>query len=193
MIFENQSKSIVKNTAEKLSNKLIKQPLFMYFCQDLNKRQKFIRDYFLYHIPIWQKNDTILTNDKTDLLITLVDPANFEFKYKGLNQFKMTKYAFSSYVFMHRENLENICDIILPYRKPARVMTIYNNPELDFEEAQKLIDEAIKMADEKDVTLVYETFSRKYIGYMEHCGFVVAYQKQYLSTQFVETVMTYNM
>ena len=66
-------------------------------------------------------------------------------------------------------------------------------PEIDFEKIEALVDEIIEYSKNENITLVFETFSRRYVLGMEYKGFVTAYRKQFLNTQFVETVMTYNM
>ena len=74
-----------------------------------------------------------------------------------------------------------------------RVMTIYSGPTIDFEKIEALVDEIIEYSKNENITLVFETFSRRYLPGMEYKGFVTANRKQFMNTQFVETVMTYNM
>ena len=72
-------------------------------------------------------------------------------------------------------------------------MTVYSDPNGDFEVVKELVDEAVEFAKKKDITLVYDTFSKRYINYMLSKDFVVAYSKPFMETKFMETVMTYNI
>ena len=193
MLVTELKRSEVSRIANDMSENLIKFPLFMFFCMDMTKRQSFIKDYFAYHLPKWVKNSKVFATENFDAVAVLSDPLTFEYKYKGINAPLMKKYKFSSTVFIHRENTEQICDILLPYTKPSRVMTIYSGPTIDFEKIEALVDEIIEYSKNENITLVFETFSRRYVSGMEYKGFVTAYRKQFLNTQFVETVMTYNM
>lgn len=193
MLVNELKRSKVSQIANNMSENLIKFPLFMFFCVDVTKRQGFIKDYFSYHLPKWVKNDMVFATDNFDTVAVLSDPLSFEYKYKGINAPLMKKYKFSSTVFMHRENIEQICDILLPYTKPSRVITIYSGAQVGFDRIESLVDEIIEYSNKENITLVFDTFSRRYLPGMEYKGFVTAYRKQFLNTQFVETVMTYNM
>lgn len=193
MLVTELKRSEVSRIANDMSENLIKFPLFMFFCMDMTKRQSFIKDYFSYHLPKWVKNSKVFATDNFDAIVVLSDPLSFEYKYKGVNAPLMKKYKFSSTVFIHRENTEQICDILLPYTKPSRVITIYSGAQVGFERIESVIDEVIEYSNAENVTLVFETFSRRYLPGMEYKGFVTAYRKQFMNTQFVETVMTYNM
>ena len=189
--------SIDKKTLDAVSARFgkffVKQPLFMFLCSDINKRPKFIEDYMKYHIPRFVSEEVVFVDKMANAMVTLVDPQNFEYKFKGLSGQRMKKYSFSSKIFLQRENLEGICDILLTYAKPSRVMTVYSDPNGDFEVVKELIDEAVEFAQKEDITLVYDTFSKRYINYMLSKDFIVAYSKPFMETKFMETVMTYNI
>lgn len=193
MIYTELEKSEVKAIAQTMSKKLIKQPLFMFFCQDITKREDFIYDYFRYYLPEWSKNETLFMNEDKSVIISMVDPRNFVYKFKGINAHRIKKNKTASTIFMHRENLEDIYDILVPPHKDTRIIHIYANPEKDSEDIVKLVKEVLKVADEQDLTILYDTFSRKYINFMLSVGLPVAYQKQFLNTQYIETIMTYNL
>ena len=193
MLVEKLKRKEVSSIAENMSSRLIKFPLFMYFCSDIHKRESFIKDYFSFYLPKWIKDDTVFSNEDFSAIAVLTDPLEFEYKFKGVNAHCMKQYRCSSTVFMQRENLEQICDILLPYSKPSRVLTIYAGVEMSFERIEELIDEILQYANEENMTVVFDTFSRRYLAGMEYKGFVTAYRKQFLNTQFVESVLTYNM
>lgn len=193
MLIENLNKNQIKSISENMSQSLLKHPLFMFFCRDIKKRKDFINDYFRYYLPEWVKDEVLFANDDCSVLLTGLNPKNFEFKYKGFNSYKMKKYEFASNVFVHRENLEMICDILLPYTKPVLVLILYSSYEMPLEEVRKLVREVREYADKNDITLMYDTFSRRYISTMLKEGFTVAYSKQFITTQYSETVMTYNV
>ena len=73
-----------------------------------------------------------------------------------------------------------------------RVLTVYGNIETDFNAISSLVDQAVEIANEKGLTLVYESFSQRLIDLMEQKGFSVAYQRKYSDTRFIQTLMTYS-
>lgn len=186
-------KKTLREISERFGERFIKDPLFMFFCSDINKRKAFIYDYMMYYLPRFVDEETVFIDKHATAVVTLVDPNDFEYKFKGLSGQKLKKYSFSSKVFLHKENLEEICETVLPGNKQAMVLTVYSDPNGKFDSLRELIAEAVDFADREDITLVYDTFSRKYIEYMQSKDFVVAYSKPFMDTQFIETVMTYNV
>lgn len=186
-------KKTLREISERFGERFIKDPLFMFFCSDINKRKAFIYDYMMYYLPRFVDEETVFIDKHATAVVTLVDPNDFEYKFKGLSGQKLKKYSFSSKVFLHKENLEEICETVLPGNKQAMVLTVYSDPNGKFDSLRELIDEAVDFADREDITLIYDTFSRKYIDYMQSKDFVVAYSKPFMDTQFIETVMTYNV
>lgn len=186
-------KKTLREISERFGERFIKDPLFMFFCSDINKRKAFIYDYMMYYLPRFVDEETVFIDKHATAVVTLVDPNDFEYKFKGLSGQKLKKYSFSSKVFLHKENLEEICETVLPGNKQAMVLTVYSDPNGKFDSLQELIAEAVDFADREDITLIYDTFSRKYIEYMQSKDFVVAYSKPFMDTQFIETVMTYNV
>lgn len=191
MLINSIDKKTLKAVSERFGKRFVKEPLFMFFCSSVNKREQFITDYMRYYIPRYVEDETVFIDSSATAMVSLVDPANFEYKFKGLSGQKLKKYSFSSTVFVHKENLESICETVFPDDKPARVMTCYANPNGDFDRIKALIDEAIEFADKEGIAIAYDTFSRKLIDYMLTKGFVMTYQKPFLDTQFIETVMVY--
>lgn len=186
-------KKTLREISERFGERFIKDPLFMFFCSDINKRKAFIYDYMMYYLPRFVDEETVFIDKHATAVVTLVDPNDFEYKFKGLLGQKLKKYSFSSKVFLHKENLEEICETVLPGNKQAMVLTVYSDPNGKFDSLRELIAEAVDFADRENITLIYDTFSRKYIEYMQSKDFVVAYSKPFMDTQFIETVMTYNV
>lgn len=193
MIINNVDKHDVSDIKAELAPKLTKDPLFMFFCQNVGKRADFIDAYLTYYIYEWSKYDLLLCDETTKSLASLVDPYTFEYKFKGKGAHAMKKYKDASAIFAHRENLAEIVDILVPPTRESRVLSIYANPECDFSAINALVDEAMEIAVKNNYILIYETFSRKLIGLMEQKGFSVASQKQFLNTRFIETVMLFNI
>lgn len=193
MYISNIDNKTLKEISERFSERFVKDPLFMFLCSDINKRKAFIYDYMMYYLPRFIDKEYVFIDKHATAVATLVDPTDFEYKFKGISGQRLKKYSFSSKVFVHKENLEEICDTVLPGNKQAMVLTLYSAPNGKFESLQGLIDEAIEFANKEDITLIYDTFSRKYINYMQSKDFVVAYSKPFMDTQFIETVMTYNV
>lgn len=193
MYINSIDKKTLREISERFGERFIKDPLFMFFCSDINKRKAFIYDYMMYYLPRFVDEETVFIDKHATAVVTLVDPKDFEYKFKGLSGQKLKKYSFSSKVFLHKENLEEICETVLPGNKQAMVLTVYSDPNGKFDSLRELIAEAVDFADKEDITLIYDTFSRKYIDYMQSKDFVVAYSKPFMDTQFIETVMTYNV
>lgn len=193
MYINSIDKKTLREISERFGERFVKDPLFMFFCSDINKRKAFIYDYMMYYLPRFVDEETVFIDKHATAVVTLVDPKDFEYKFKGLSGQKLKKYSFSSKVFLHKENLEEICETVLPGNKQAMVLTVYSDPNGKFDSLRELIAEAVDFADKEDITLIYDTFSRKYIDYMQSKDFVVAYSKPFMDTQFIETVMTYNV
>lgn len=193
MIINKIDKKTVNLIAEQMSKDLVKHPLFMFFCSDIKKRSGFISDYFKYYLPEWSKNEVLFANENATAVAVLSDPNNFEYRFKGINAIKMMKHSYSSTVFVHRENMETICDILLPDSRRSLVMNVYFGSLATVNDAVELVKQAMEYAKENDVILAYDTFSRRLLAPLEELGFTTAYNKQFLNTRFIETVMLYNM
>lgn len=193
MVLNKASSRDIKEINQALAPNLIKDPLFMFFSQNINKRADFIDAYLNYYIYEWSRYDTLLCDEGKQCLISLVDPDTFAYKYKGKGAIKMRSFKDSSTVFVHRENVASIVEILIPPTRESRVMTIYGNCDKNLNDIVKLIDEAMEMAKNEKFILIYETFSKKLINLMLSKGFSIASQKQFLNTQFIETVMTFNV
>ena len=191
MILENVEKRENLALCEKLSSKLIKHPLFMHFCPILEERKKFIKDYLYYYIYEWSEFDTLLADSNEQVLAVLIDPHTFEYRFKGKGARALKKFKNSKAIFIHREVVRGIVHIIAPGFMNPMVLNIYGMPENDIEAIDEVVNEAIKLADENNYTLAYETFSQKLIPFMHNKGFEISYQRQYIDTRFMETVMTY--
>lgn len=193
MIINKLDKKTVNLIAEQMSKDLVKHPLFMFFCSDIKKRSSFISDYFKYYLPEWSKNEVLFANENATAVAVLSDPNNFEYRFKGVNAIKMMKHSYSSTVFVHRENMETICDILLPDSRRSLVMNVYFGSLATLNDAVELVKQAMEYAKENDVILAYDTFSRRLLAPLEELGFTLAYNKQFLNTRFIETVMLYNV
>lgn len=190
MILKNAKKNDVAEIIGAISDRLIKDPLFMYFCPNADERKKFIGDYFKYYIYEWSEYDTLLCSDNRQALITLINPRTFEYKFKGrgAHALKKNKSAAEA-VFRHRRIVRNNVHIIAPGSMSPRVMNIYSNADTNIGDIDALVDEAVAIAQRENHTLVYETFSQKLIPMMTAKGFSIAYQKSFYDTRFVQTIM----
>lgn len=193
MYINDIDKKTLKSISERFGKRFIKDPLFMFFCDDINKRSGFIYDYMMYYLPRLVDDEYVFIDRHATAVATLVDPVDFEYKFKGASGQRLKKYSFSSKVFVHKENLEGICETVLPGNKQAMVLTLYSNPNDNFDALKQLIDETLEFADREDIAIIYDTFSKRYVDYMLSKGFTVAYCKPFLDTQFIETAMTYNV
>ncbi len=193
MVLEKVKKQRADHIAEAFNTTMIKHPLFMYFCQKQNIRADFIKDYFKYFIPKWSRRDILLCDMEHNALISIENPDTFKFHFIGQGAARMRTYRNASTVFVHKKNVAAIMKILIPEGMPSRVMNIYTDPQVDAESLNKLIDESKGLADKENFVLAYETFSKKFISYMQSQGFETAYQRPFMNTQFIQTVMTYNL
>ena len=191
MLLKNLSSKEIKEISKTVAPKLVKHPVFMFYCKNADNRQNFIEDYFNYFLKKWNKKEIILTNDSRDLIISLVDIETYHSKDKGLGASKLKKYK-NPYanVSYHQGNVSYLANIVAPANISTKIMTVYATLKY-LNEVDKLVDEAIKLAEENDFMIVYETFSKKSIETMSNKGFETAYEKQFSTTQYFETVMTY--
>ena len=191
MLLENPSKKQIKEISAQIAPKLITHPVFMFYCKNSGNRQKFIEDYFNYYLQKWSKTELIFTNDSRDVIVTLVDINNYHTKDKGIAASKLKKYK-NPYanVSYHQGNVAYLSEIVAPANINTKIMTVYATLKYSAE-IKKIVDEAIKIAQEQNFMIVYETFSKKSIDLMTEKGFSVAYEKQFSTTQYFETVMTY--
>lgn len=191
MILKDVKKDANLALCEKLSKKLLKYPAFMHFCPSIEERENFIKAFLYYYIFEWSEYDILLADKNSEVLASLIDPHSFEYRFKGKGAHSLKKKKNSKAIFTHREIVKGIVHIVAPGTVNPMVLNIYATQESDMDAVGEIVDEAIQLANENGYTLVYETFSQKLIPSMMSKGFDVQYQKQYLDTRFVETLMTY--
>ncbi len=192
MIVDKISKQTVQKISENLCSKLVKDPMFMFLCPVVEDRAKFMDAFFNYYLYEWAEFDTLLCNEEKTVVITLIDPRTFEYRFKGKGAFKLRRKSGSDLILEHRKTLRNIVHIIAPSSMNPRVLSVYANAQTDIPALNELVDEAVETAQKNKLTLVYETFSKKLIDFMQKKGFTIAYQRGYSDTRFVQTIMTYS-
>ncbi len=171
----------------------IKDPLFMFMCPIKSKRAEFIEKFFKYYIERWSASGELINTGSKNVVAVLRNPDNFVYKFPGKHglSLRMNKYSYN--ILNHMEVVQNIINIVVPEQFGKRLLTIFSSPEV----SEKEIDEIIKIckakAKEENFVLVYETFSKRFIDKFESEGFETGYSRQFLNTQFFETVMTYNI
>lgn len=193
MKIEKMNKDRAAGMKEILAPLLLTHPHFMFYCTDKSKRDVFINDFLNYYLFSWSKQGQLYSSPNLKAIAALVDVNSFEYKFHGNNALKLRHNKNSSRIFVHRENVENITKILIPPNIEARVFNIYGSVGNGADEIKALVAE-IKSAAEKDgFAVVYETFSRKLIELMESMGFEVAFQRPFLDTRFIQTLMIYNV
>lgn len=186
-----ESAQNIKAFSRDYSRIFVKDPLFMFFCPQKSNRSQFIEKYFQYNIPKWEQNGELININSKNVLGTLIDADNFENKVSGINSLRYGRYY--SNIQERNDVVENIVNIVVPLQMKKRLLTIFAGPEVTAEEINEIIRICKKKADEENFVLIYETFSRRFIPLFEENGFEIGYGKQYLNTQFFQTVMTYNI
>ncbi len=185
-------KQLLSALQENLNKYMQTDPLFMLFCPQKTKRMDFADKYFSYHLKKWAEKDQLLISESKKTAVTLIDPKTFKYRFSGKNSLPLKLSSCSYSIFAHQNSVEEIVNIIVPVQKEKRVLTIYGNPAENFDEIMKLIKECMKKAEDEGFVLVYETLSKKLVTAMEAQGFEIGYAKQFMNTQFFQTLMTYN-
>lgn len=189
----NSKKNDIELLASRLNHIMIKDPLFMLFCPQKQKRADFIDKYFSYYLAKWQKNGELLYSNSKCTAVTLIDPVHYKYKFSGAHSLALKYNKNSFHILMHREIVEGIVSIVVPERMEKRVMNIYGSPDGNLDEILELTKECMKQAEENHFVLVYETLSKKLVPEFEKLGFEIGYARQFMNTQFFQTVMTYNV
>jgi len=177
----------------KLNPLMIKDPLFMLFCPQKQKRADFINKYFIYYLEKWQKGGELLYSSSKCTAVSLINPDNYTYKFSGAHSLALKYNKNSFHILMHREIVEGIVSVVVPERMEKRIMNIYGSPDENLNEIMELTEECMKQAKENHFVLVYETLSKKLVPEFEKLGFEIGYARQFMNTQFFQTVMTYNV
>lgn len=176
-----------------LAPQLMTHPLFMFYCPDKVNREKFITDFLDYYLYSWTKYGEAYASGDKNVMASLVSLGAFEYKFSGKNALRLKLNKHSKNILTHRKSVQDIAEIVMPPSVETRVLTLFGSTANHMEEMMALVDEIILHAKEKGFAIVYETFSRRMIDFMLSRGFEIGYQKKYLDTQFVQTVMTYSI
>lgn len=171
----------------------IKDPLFMFMCPIKSKRAEFIEKYFNYYLDKWNTSGELISTGSNNVVAVLRDPDKFLYKFPGKHglSLRMNKYSYN--ILNHMEVVQNIINIVVPEQFSKRLLTIFTSPDVSDKEIEEIIKVCKKKAEEENFVLVYETFSKRFISEFEKEGFETGYSRQFLNTQFFETVMTYNI
>lgn len=171
----------------------IKDPLFMFMCPIKSKRAEFIEKYFKYYLEKWSVTGELINTGSKNVVAVLRNPDNFVYKFPGKHglSLRMNKYSYN--ILNHMEVVQNIINIVVPEQFGKRLLTIYSTPNVSEKEIEDIIKICKDRAEKENFVLVYETFSKRFINTFESEGFETGYSRQFLNTQFFETVMTYNI
>lgn len=186
-----------KNRADEMkaiiSPKLMSHPHFMFYCPAKSKRADFINDFLNYHLFNWTEKGQLYVSPNVKIIASLVNKNEFEYKFSGKNSFKLKINPNTSRIIVQRKNVDHITRIIVPVAIDAKVLTLYGTAGGAEDDLKNLVSEITSAARREGFAVVYETFSRRLIEFMESMGFEVAYQKPFLGTQFFQTLMIYNV
>lgn len=172
---------------------LMTHPLFMFYCPEKSNREKFINDFLNYYLYSWTTFGEAYASSDKSAIASLVSLGAFEYRFSGKNAMKLKFNKYSKNILSHRKSVEEIVGIVVPPSIETRVLTLYGSTANNMENLIALVKDIIFHAREKGFAVVYETFSRRMIAFMLECGFEIGYQKKYLDTQFIQTVMIYNV
>ncbi len=177
----------------KFSRILLKDPYFMFLCPDFGDRAKFINKYFSYYINIWQAGGEMILSKSKNAVATLIDSTEYKYSFKGKNGLSLKLSKYSGNILTHRETVQKISEIILPSEAKRRVMTIYAAPQAEKADIAELIAACKAKAEKENFAILYETLSRRLVPEFEERDFETVYAKQFIGTQYFQTVMAYNI
>ena len=168
---------------EFLGASLLSHPLMMYYCPDRDKREKFITRYMEHNLPRWIQTGTVLVSDPAHAVGV---PKNApEYRSPSNGALSMLSGDRFRRIQSHRNVTRNIVGVMIPREKPVQVLTLFGNAAAQKQELLQLVSEA--------QVLVYDTFSRRLIDALENQGFSTGYQRNFLDTHFIQTLMAYNI
>ena len=148
---------------EFLGASLLSHPLMMYYCPDRDKREKFITRYMEHNLPRWIQTGTVLVSDPAHAVGVLLPKNAPEYRSPSMGTLSMLSGDRFRRIQSHRNVTRNIVGVMIPREKPVQVLTLY------------------------------DTFSRRLVDALENQGFSTGYQRNFLDTHFIQTLMTYNI
>lgn len=187
-----KEKNEIEILQSNLEPEMVKDPLFMLLCPQKKKRNKFISTYFSYYLNHWQKNGNLFYSSSKKTAAVLISPDEFKYNFSGKNGFALKINENSANILNRMQIIENIIEIIMPQGIEKRMLNIYGNPGENLNDILILTENAMEKAKQEGFVLIYETLSKKLVPIFEEKGFEVCYAKQFLNTQFFQTIMTYN-
>ena len=182
-----------KALQEYLDTALISHPLFMYYCPDKSKRAKYIDAFLGYHLPKWAKTGSVIIGPNKRSAAALIAKEDFEFFFIGARSLPLLLIASGTRERLHRKVTKNIVGVLVPSGMPVKVLTIFGDSLKDKDDIMVLVKQAAQQAKEENFVLVYETFSCRLIPDMEKLGFETGYQRNFMDTRFIQTLMTFNI
>lgn len=193
MKLEGIDNNTIRLLKRNLAPQLMTNPHFMFYCPNKNKRAKFIEDFLNYYLHHWSKQGTAFVSPKKLALASLTDINGFSYKFSSSGSLNLKLNRGSKRIFAHRETIEDITNVLIPMGIPSKIMLLHCCPVDDGGEIGLLVEEIKNLADAEGFAVSFETFSKTIASYMESLGFEIGYQRQFLDTQFIQTVMTYNV
>lgn len=179
--------------ANEFSEKFIKDPLFMFICPLKTKREDFIKKYFLYYLKQWDTGSEVIISESKKCIATLINPDDFKYSFWGKNSLPLKMSKYSGNILNHQEIVQDIINIVVPENMNKRLLTIYASFDATADDINGIIESCKKRAESESFVLVYETLSKRFIPLFEGAGFETGYARQFMNTQFFQTVMTFNI
>lgn len=193
MELSKQNAQAMDKLALRLTRTALSHPLMMYYCPNKEKRSRYIRAYFRYHLPKWAKADSAIVSEDGHVVATLVDRNSFAYSFSGKYALQLFLAGDIRRLRLHRRVTHNIVNVMVPLTMPVRVMTLFGDSRTEQDALLEVVRAAQARARQEGFVLVYETFSRRLLSEMEALGFSAGYQRNFVNTQFVQTLMTYNI
>lgn len=146
-----------------------------------------------HNLPRWIQTGTVLVSDPAHAVGVLLPKNAPEYRSPSMGTLSMLSGDRFRRIQSHRNVTRNIVGVMIPREKPVQVLTLFGNAAAQKQELLQLASEAQDLADEKQFVLVYDTFSRRLVDALENQGFSTGYQRNFLDTHFIQTLMTYNI
>lgn len=175
-----------------ISQRLISDPHFMCFCPNRGDRSEFISSFFEKQLPRWCRTQRVLVSDNKEVLAVMLEPGELNKHFWGESLFSSPR-GERKRIRAYREIVGGLKDIIIPDYIDTRVLMLFGDSQKNPREILSIILEAKELAEKEDFVIFYTTLSKTLVPVLEHLEFKTGYERQFLTTQYLHTLMIYNI
>lgn len=175
--------------ADTLAQQLADDPLFYLYCPDDGCRQKFVRAYFSYYLPRWNRLRSAYISADSAALAALTPQAVLAGAAHGCGAFRLRMAAPGGLQRLRAHNVEvaRLMQVLLPVGTPVHNLRVFAPFSAGLPAA--VLDEAIGYAQLKNLALTYETMHDRFLDDFLQRGFQVGYRHPVAGSGVMQTVL----